>query len=193
MSEEIPTDESDAVEAAVGGAPAAASIELTVNGQARTLSYEQAFALACGLLENGRVDDASKVFSRLEEFADRGPRAFVMHAFCESAGKHFDASKDLLDAAFEGEDARLAGAINDAFVYYHVAGRQEGMRMIGELIDKHDHLPTLCLLLGNLVNAAGNAALAKRCWSLAVHRDRKGGAVAAVAMRHLRQAEEGGG
>ncbi|HEX6963396.1 MAG TPA: hypothetical protein VF175_16125, partial [Lacipirellula sp.] len=167
--------------------PSAASIELTVNGQSRRLSYEQAFALACGLLENGRVDDASKVFSRLEEFADRGPRAFVMHAFCESAGKHFDASKVLLDAAFEGEDARLAGAINDAFVYYHVAGRQEGMRLLGELIDKHDHLPTLCLLLGNLVSAAGNATLARRCWSLAVHRDRKGGAVAAVAMRHLRK------
>ena len=106
--------------------PAAVEIELTVNGQKHNLSYEKAFSLACSLLENDRVEDASKLFSRLEEFADRGPRAFIMHAFCESAAKHFDTSKDRLDAAFAG-DLQLAEAINDAFVLYHVASRQEGM------------------------------------------------------------------
>lgn len=168
--------------------PVAAQIELTVKGQKHKLSYEKAFSLACGLLESDRVEDASKLFSRLEEFTDRGPRAFIMHAFCESAAKHFDASKDRLDAAFAG-NAHLAEAINDAFVLYHVASRQEGMQLIGELVDKHENLPSLCLLLGNLLQST-NRELAKRCWSLAVHRDRPGGAVAAVAMHHLRHAAE---
>ena len=190
MSQETPTNDSSGAAPSPDAAPAPASIELTVGGQKRAVTYEQAFALACGLLENDRIEDASRIFRRLEEFTDRGPRAFIMHAFCESAAKHFDASKEQLDAAFEGQDPKLAATINDAFVYYHVAGRQDGMRMLGEIIDTHEELPTLCLLLGNMLEASGNAALAKRCWSLAVHRDREGGAVAAVAMHRLRHAGE---
>jgi hypothetical protein len=190
MSDVTGSNESGQGKPAFTEAPAPAEIELTIGEHKHKLRYEQAFALACRLVESGRLDDASKLFDRLEEFTDRGPRAFIMHAFCESAAKHFDVSKDRLDAAFDAEKAQLAAEINDAFVYYHVAGREEGIRMIAELVDKHDTLPTLCLLLGNMLRSRGDAALAKRCWSLAIHRDRPGGAVGAVAMHYLRHVDD---
>lgn len=170
--------------------PAPAQIELTIGDQKQKLSYRAAFALACGLLQNDRVDDASKVFGKLEEFTDRGPRAFIMHAFCESAAKRYDASKERLDAAFSGENAQIAAEINDAFVIYHISSRKEGMSMIAELVHKHENLPTLCVLLGNVLQSRGDLSLAKRCWSMAVHRDRPHGAVGGVAMHYLRHADE---
>jgi hypothetical protein len=56
-----------------------------------------------------------------------------------------------------------------------------------ELVNQHRDLPTLCLLLGNMFMAANELQNARKCWSLAVQRDRPGGAVARVAMRYLRR------
>jgi hypothetical protein len=79
MSDSVPTNDPSTDSSPINLAPV--EIELTVNGQQHRLSYEKAFSLACNLLESDRIDDASKLFRRLEEFTDRGPRAFMMHAF----------------------------------------------------------------------------------------------------------------
>lgn len=169
--------------------PAPAEIELTINGHVHRLAYEQAFVLGFTLLEKGSAEDASKVFSRLEAFTDRGPRAFIMHAFCECAARNYEGSKASLDAVFDGEQGEIAAALQDAFVSCHVGIRKEGLATIASLIDEHRNLPSLCLLLGNLLKSGNNHELAQRCWSLAVQRDRPNGAVAAAAMRHMRKPE----
>ena len=167
--------------------PAPAEIELRINGKAHQLSYERAFVLACSLMEKGGFADASKIFLRLEEFADRGPRAFILHAFCECASRQFDDSQLLLEMAFPGSDDDTATILQDAFVSCHVGIRQDGVKAIAELVDKQPQLPSLCLLLGILLEKGENHKLAKRCWTLAIRRDRPDGAVAAEATRRLKQ------
>lgn len=167
--------------------PAPTEIRVVIDGESRALSYEQAFVLGCSLLRKGHVADAAKLFERLEESTDRGPRAFIMQAFCEVAAMHFDKSSQQLMEAFDGESQGIATAIHDAFVSYHVGIRKDALKDMAELVNTYRDYPTLCLLLGDMLKVAGNQPLARKCWSLAVHRDRPGGAVAVVAMRRLQE------
>jgi hypothetical protein len=166
---------------------APAQIVLTINGQLHTLSYEHAFALGCTLLSKGQPEQASKVFERLEPFTDRGPRAFIMRAFCEAAAGHFDQCSAALCRAFPGDSLDVAETLHSVFVFYHVASRKEAIHDLVELVNEHHELPTLCLLLGDMLAAADNASLACKCWKLAVRRDRAEGAVASVARKRLTQ------
>lgn len=171
--------------------PTSRLITVTINGQPREVTYEQAFSLGCKLLENGDVGPAAKLFERLEEFSDRGPRAFIMQAFCEAAARHFDKCSESLSEVFQGDEREIATALHDVFLSYHVGVRQEALKGMSQLVNKYREYPTLCLLLGNMLQAAGNEAMAQKCWSLAVHRDRPGGSVSNVAMRQLKKASEG--
>ncbi len=167
--------------------PTPRQIGVSIGGRTQELTYEQAFSLGCSLLEKGDVTYAAKLFERLEEFPDRGPRAFIMQAFCEAAARHFDKCSQSLAEAFQGEERVIAAALHDAFLSYHVGVRQDAMKAMSELVNTYREYPTLCLLLGNMLEAAGNEAMARKCWSLAVHRDRPGGAVSGVAMRQLKK------
>ena len=166
--------------------PAPTEIKVVIDGQPQQLSYEKAFALGCSLLKKGRVADAAAIFERLEEFPDRGPRAFIMQAFCEAAALQFDKCGQPLTAVFDGEQQKIATALHNAFVSYHVGIREDALKSRADLVNKYPDYPTLCLLLGNMLDGADKKPLARKCWSLAVHRDRPGGAVAMVAMRQLR-------
>jgi hypothetical protein len=151
------------------------------------LRYEPAFARGCKLIEKGADADAAKLFERLEEFADRGPRAFIMQAFCEAAAMHFEECSRPLTEAFAGEKLAIASALHNAFISYHVGIREDALKSMAALVNKYQDLPTLCLLLGDMLETAGRLPMARKCWSLAVHRDREGGEVAAVAMQRLRK------
>lgn len=167
---------------------APAEIELTINAQSHKLTYEKAFELGCSILSHGHPEQASKVFARLAPFADRGPRAFIMWAFCEAAAKHFAQCSAVLNQAFKGESADVAETLHSVFVYYHLASRKEAIQDLTDLVNSHHELPTLCLLLGDMLAAADNLSLAGKCWKLAVRRDRANGAVATVAKLRLAQA-----
>lgn len=169
-------------------APAPASIEIIVHSKKRRLTYESAFALGCSLIKKGQVADAARLFERLEEFTDRGPRAFIMQAFCEAARLNMAECSRPLKQAFHGEEQAIATALHNAFVSYHVGIRDEALKSMIGLVNEYRDLPTLCLLLGDMLQATGQLPMARKCWSLAVHRDRPGGAVAAVALRQLKAA-----
>jgi hypothetical protein len=147
--------------------PAPATIELRIGGELRQVAYEQAFVAACSLL-------------------DHGPRAFIMHAFCESAAKNYDACQAALDQAFKDRPEGIVSQLQDAFVSYHVGIKAEGRQALAELVDQQQHLPTLCLIMGNMLKASGDLTLARRCWTFAIERDRPQGAVAAAAESKLR-------
>ncbi len=169
-------------------APAAPSIvEIAIDGKPHQLRFDQAFALGCDLLEKGLTREAGKLFERLEEFPNRGPRAFIMQAFCEAATMNFEKCSRPLKKALDGKDPSVAEALHAAFVSYHVGIRQDALVSMTKLVNAHTELPTLCLILGNMLRKEGNLPLAERCWSMAVKRDRTGGAVAAAAMRRLKR------
>lgn len=167
--------------------PVPVEIELTIDGKKHRLAYEQAFALASQILQKGDAANAARLFERLEEFSDRGPRAFIMQAFCEAAAMHFDRVSKPLTDAFASENKTIATALHNAFISYHVGIRQDGIDAMVELVNEHRDLPTLCLLLGDMLHSAGETPMARKCWTLAVQRDRPGGAVASVASIHLRK------
>jgi hypothetical protein len=165
-------------------------VAVVINGKTQRLSYNKAFILGCALLEKGQASDAAKLFEHMEEFVDRGPRAFVMQAFCEVAAMRFEKAGQPLATAFEGDDQKIAESLQAAFISYHVGIRQDAIKAMTELVNTHRELPALCLLLGNMLHASGKLSIARKCWSLAVHRDCTGGAVAAAAMRQLRKSGE---
>lgn len=162
-------------------------IEVVIDGRPQRLRYDKAFVLACALLEKGQLDEASKLFERLEDFVDRGPRAFIMQAFCEAASLHLEKCSESLAEAFEGEDRSIADALQSAFVSFHVGIRQDALKTMTDLVNAHHELPTLCLLLGNMLKKDHKIPLAKKCWKMAIQRDRTGGAVAAAATRQLKK------
>lgn len=167
--------------------PAPATLEVRFAKKVQKISYEQAFVLACSLIEQNQLEAATALFARLEKFTDRGPRAFIMQAFCEASALHFaNCSKPLVDA-FNGDRQSIAADLHNAFVSYHVGIRLEAIAAMADLVNKHHDLPTLCLLLGDMFGKVGNAEQAKKCWSLAVRRDWPNGAVALVAAQRLQR------
>ena len=152
--------------------PQPVTIPIRWGGKDRNVSYEQAFVLACTLLERHQVEAAARLFERLEPYTDRGPRASIMHAFCEAAALHFDSCSKPLVSAFNGNNNSIAGDLHNAFISYHVGIRQDALQSMAELVNKYRDLPTLCLLLGNMFRAGGETAMARKCWSRAPNRER---------------------
>ncbi|MGD9634723.1 MAG: hypothetical protein AB7G28_07020 [Pirellulales bacterium] len=158
-----------------------------LDGERKRLTYEQAFQLGCVMLNAGNRLDAAKLFACMEEFTDRGPRAFIMQAFCEASAMRFDNCGAALEEAFSGEK-EIATKLQNAFVSYHVGIRKEGVNALIEMVNEHDDLPTICLLLGDMLEQMDQEKMSRKCWSLAVERDREGGAVATVATLRLKKA-----
>ncbi len=169
-------------------APPPSSIALRLGGKNQKVSYEQAFVLAFSLLQERQPETASQVFERLEKIPDHGPRAFIMHAFCEAAALHFESCSKPLVVAFDGSRSSIAGDLHNAFVSYHVGIRQDAGKSMADLVNQHRDLPTLCLLLGTMFHAGREATMARKCWSLAIKRDYPNGAVALVAAQQLHNA-----
>jgi hypothetical protein len=166
--------------------PEPVTIPIRWAGKNRNVSYEQAFVLACTLLERREVESAARLFERLEKHTDRGPRAAIMHAFCEAAALHFDSCSKPLISVFDSAKGSIAGDLHNAFVSFHVGIRQDALGAMAELVNKHRDLPTLCLLLGEMFHVGGETAVARKCWSMAIKRDRPNGAVALAAEHKLR-------
>jgi hypothetical protein len=134
------------------------------------------------------MESAARLFEQLERFSDRGPRAFIMQAYCEAAALHFDRCSKPLVAAFNDEKQKLVLELHNAFISYHIGIRSDAIHSMVELVNKHHDLPSLCLLLGNMYKASGNLQLARKCWELALKRDWPTGGVALAARRHLESA-----
>ena len=114
-----------------------------------------------------------------------GPRAQIMLARCEAAKSSFAGCREALATVFHGERQTVADELKGAFVFCSLGMRADALRTILELASCYPEYPTNCLLLGDIFRADGNAAKAKKCWQLAVKRDRLRGALAMAAKRQL--------
>jgi thioredoxin-like negative regulator of GroEL len=165
--------------------PVPATVSLKIGKTKVKVPFETAFAMGCDLVEKGDLANAAKLFEGLEDFADRGPRAFIMHAYCAAALGKFDECSAALNTGIPEENAEVAAALHDAFVSYHAGLRKDGIQTIMQLANENPQYPRACLLLGNMLAAQNRWPLAGRCWSMAMQRDRPGGAVALAAQQRL--------
>jgi hypothetical protein len=164
-------------------APDPATIKVGIRGKTFSLSYEKAFQLGTFLLNKKRPEAAAKMFERLMQFTDRGPRAAIMRAYCEAAARRCEGCSAALSVAFPSRQRRIAEALHNAFVSYHIGMRDEAVEAIADLCKARHDLPSVCLLLGDMFAARQDWKRAKRCWSLSVERDAPNGAVALVTLQ----------
>ncbi|MGD9647982.1 MAG: tetratricopeptide repeat protein [Pirellulales bacterium] len=149
------------------------------------LTFEQAFTYGHTLLEGGHARQAAGLFQLLAKVGNRGPRAAIMLARCQADLNDFAACHELLEQAFAGEQEAVAKEFQTAFVYYKLGMKDDAAREMSRIVKEYANLPTACLVLGDWFAAAGNVDKARKCWKLAVARDRRGGSVGRTARKQL--------
>lgn len=65
--------------------------------------------------------------------------------------------------------------------------KDDAMEELVQLVNNHKEYPTLCLWLGDMLQASDRLEKAKQCFKLAIKRDRPGGAVALAAHQQLQK------
>ena len=156
---------------------------------ARQFTYQQAFAFGHALLRANKLDSATAVFAKLTTVKDHGPRAHIMLALCKASQASFKEARAVLDGVFPDKQATLAEAIHQVLVESRIGFKDNALRELVALVNGHAELPTLCLWLGDLLDANNQVAKAVQCWKLAIKRDRRGGAVALAANQQLKRIE----
>jgi len=170
--------------------PTAPRFKLKFDGQTRELTYQDAFAHAYDLAREGRMERAERIFEALCGVSDRGPRARIMLARCRAQRLDFQGSKTTLDETFSAEPA-LACGLHDAFVLERFGMRKDAVQELAPIANERRDLPTICLLLGDLLAEDRKLDKAQQCWKLAVKRDRPDGAVGLLARRALQRLATG--
>lgn len=152
------------------------------------LTFQDAFTYAHGLSKNLHLASAIAIFDRISSVVGEGLRAKIMLAHCHAKLSNFEQSKQLLDTAFP-QDLLLAQQIQDAFVYETLGVKHDALEQLVQLVNSHKELPTLCLLLGDMLETKKRYAEAQRCWQLAIKRDSPDGAVAIAAQKQFTRLE----
>ena len=149
-------------------------------------TYQQAFVLGHDLLRQRKYESAASVFQQLSHVTDRGPRAHIMLAICKSGLSQFSEAFAVLKRA-PGLFESLAAAIYDVIVQSRMGFKEDALHDLMALVNEHKHLPTLCLWLGDMLEASQRPEKALQSWGLAIKRDRSGGAVRLAAIRQMRR------
>lgn len=167
--------------------PEPLTFHFRIGGKPYAMSYPQAFAYGHRLLKVRQVEVAAAIFEKLAHVTDRGPRANIMFAICLAGLGNYKESRDALDRAFAGEESVLAAQLQDIVVMARMGFKREAMKDLTGLVNTHKELPTLCLWLGDMLEAKQQLDQAFQCWQLAIKRDRPDGAVALAATKQLKQ------
>ncbi len=172
-----------AVAPAIAKSPA--SFRFVINEKEYDMTFERAFTYAHRLLKKRNYEVAGAIFEKLTAATDRGPRALIMLAICRAGMSDYKGSHDVLDRAFPGEDSVMAAELQDIVVMSRMGFKKDAMQDLVRLVNEHKELPTLCLWLGDMLEAKQELAKARQCWQLAIKRDRPKGAIAQAAKKQL--------
>lgn len=167
--------------------PQPLSYRVNSGGRQLTMSYQEMFRAGYRLLLGANYPEAIRVFSLLSNVNDRGPRAQILLAFCQSQLREYTACSQTLNQAFEADSSNLESRLHAAFVYWACGLRMDARDELEQLIQEHPDLPTLSLLLGDLLAQSGNRKAPPRFWRLAAQNDRPDGAVGLIARRELKE------
>lgn len=155
-------------------------------GRQLTMSYQEMFRAGYRLLLAANYAEAVRVFSLLSNATDRGPSAQILIAFCQAQLREYTACSQTLNQTFEVESTNLESRLHAAFVYWACGLRMDARDELEKVIQEHPNLPTLSLLLGDLLVQSGNRKAPPRFWQLAAENDRPDGAVGLIARRELK-------
>lgn len=162
-----------------------ASFRFVINEKEYDMTFVRAFTYAHRLLKKKNYEVAGAIFEKLTAATDRGPRALIMLAICRAGMSDYKGAHDVLDRAFPGEDSVMAAELQDIVVMSRMGFKKDAMQDLVRLVNEHKELPTLCLWLGDMLEAKQELAKARQCWQLAIKRDRPKGAIAQAAKKQL--------
>ncbi len=165
--------------------PRPISFSVKRNGAKLQLSYQQLFEAGYRLLLAKKYHDSAEVFRLLSQVQDRGPRAHLLLAFCQAQSGDYKSCSQTLSQAFEGDPSNLDTKLHGAFVYWACGLLVDARHEWEVVIRECPQLPTLSLLLGDLLAQAGNRRLPPVLWKMAAQNDRRDGAVGLIARREL--------
>ncbi len=160
------------------------------NGRMEWLSYEQLFAAGHRLWLKGQYSTASSVFEELAAAKDHGPRAAIFLAHCHAMLGDFGRCSSSLNRALPRESYRdAASRLHDLFVYWKVGLLVEVRTDLLRLVDDFPELPSISLLLGDLLFMNGSVTKSKRFLMHAISQDTQDGTIALAAKWTLEAAE----
>lgn len=168
-------------------APKPVTYRVNVGGRQLTMSYQEMFRAGYRLLLAEDFSEAIRVFNLLSSAVDRGPRARILLAFCQAQVRDYTACSQTLNEAFESESTDLEARLHEAFVYWACGLHKDAREELERIIEEHPDLPTISLLLGDLLARAGNRKAPPRFWKMAAQNDRQDGAVGLIARRELKE------
>jgi thioredoxin-like negative regulator of GroEL len=161
---------------------------IRMGDQTHRWTYQQAFARAHLMITQKDYANAEPILKELIEVKDRGIRSHIMLAICKAGQSDYKGSRSVLDSAFQDDKtSRLAAKLHDVIVNARMGFKDDAIQELVELVNEHKEYPTLCLWLGDMLQASDRPEKAKQCFKLAIKRDRPGGAVALASQQQLRR------
>lgn len=167
--------------------PKPVTYRVTRNGRDETLSYQAMFHAGYRLVLNRNYAEAARVFELLSQMSDRGPRAHILLALCQAQLKDYTACSQTLNRAFDGESSNLESNLHGVFVFWACGLLSDVRSELEAMIQQYPNLPTLSLLLADLLAQSGNQKAPPRFWRLAINNDRQDGAVGLIARREFNE------
>jgi tetratricopeptide (TPR) repeat protein len=165
-------------------------VRLQAGTRTYSLSLERAFAAAHSLLKSREYEAAIRVLEAIARSGNNGARIDIMLACCKAGIKDYTSCNALLHRVFSGESQSTADQVQAAFVYDTLGMRNDAARELTVAVDERPDLPSLSLLLGDLMAALGKASKAALYWQLAMKRDEDSGLVANAAKEELKKLVE---
>ncbi len=171
--------------------PADVTLVVERDGQLVQLSYQKLFAIGHKLWVSDEFEAASKVFEKLCEVSDRGPRAHILLAHCQAmCGDYAKCCRTLSLGLPATHFGRAGSDLHVAFVMWKCGLFQDVKAGLKTVIADHPELPTPCLLLADLLTHFGSKEEPVRLLKAAIQRDRPDGAIALIAQEELPSALE---
>jgi len=149
------------------------------------LSLKRAYALAHSLLKSKEYAAAIKILEAISLSGNYASRMALMLARCKAGMKDYQACNTLLHEVFPENGTANIDRLQAAFVFDGVGMRWDAARELVQVVNERPDLPSLCLILGDLLASLGNTRKAAKCWQLAMKRDTNGGLVANAAKEEI--------
>jgi tetratricopeptide (TPR) repeat protein len=160
------------------------------NGRKQELTYVQLFCVGHRKWHRRQFEMAKAIFEQLCTVKDRGPRAEIFLAHCHAMLGDFAQCSAILHRALpEYKYGNAAARLHDAFVFWNVGLFVDVKNAMKALAREYEELPSLSLILAELLHCTGARRLSARYLRHAMEHDRKNGAVSQAAEFELKEIE----
>ncbi len=161
---------------------------VTRNGRKERLSYQIVFGFAHRMWHQRNYTGAKKIFDELNSNSDRGPRASIFLAHCHvMLGDYASCSMVLHNALPKDVYGDAAIRLHDAFVFWKVGLYLDVKQLLKSLALEHVELPSLSLILAELLMTTGARRQSAQFLRQAIQHDIPSGAIRLAADAALKR------